>query len=134
RFRNPATILRILAYTNYHPGLIQHFCRELLKHLRQRRDPEPPFMIDHTDVEAVYRKFEVRDMIRQRFELTIRLDPRYEAISLAVAVEQLGSLDGFGSAYRADEIRTLVRSYWPQGFRQLGGDAFRGLLREMCGL
>ena len=31
------TVLRILSYTNYHPGLIQLFCHELLKRLQQRR-------------------------------------------------------------------------------------------------
>ena len=36
RFVDDATVLRVLSYTNYHPGLIQLFCQELLKRLHMR--------------------------------------------------------------------------------------------------
>ena len=80
RFDNPGTVLRILSYTNYHAGLIQLFCQELLKRLHSRQQqPYPPYSIAQSDVENVYLLPHVRAGIRERFDWTLALDPRYQA-------------------------------------------------------
>jgi hypothetical protein len=49
RFANDATVLRVLSYTNYHPGLIQLFCQELLKRLHMRTGSSlPPIVLSKT--------------------------------------------------------------------------------------
>ena len=51
RFGDDGAVLRILSYTNYHPGLIQYFCQELLKQLRNHSSTIlPPYQIQQEDV------------------------------------------------------------------------------------
>jgi len=135
RFDAPASVLRILSYTNYHPGLIQFFCQELLRRQHERRVAhDPPYTIAQSDVEAVYRMPEVRERIRERFDLTLALDGRYQAIAWALVQDQLALKDSFARAYEPNAIDRLARGWWPQGFADVGADQFRGLLDEMCGL
>lgn len=134
RFANSSLVLQILSYTNYHPGLIQLFCQELLKRLRQPLEAMPPYTIKQSDVEAVYRSQDVRDRIRERFDWTLALDPRYKAIAWTMVYDQTGARDGYSQVYSTADIIQLVREWWPGGFNQLGTDQLRALLDEMCGL
>ena len=133
RFDDAGTVLRILSYTNYHPGLIQLFCHELLKRLQQRRT-SPPYSIAQSDVEAVYRFPQVRDGIRDRFAWTLALDSRYEAIVWTMVLDQNGSQDGYAQSYAPAELLQLAREWWPKGFARVDSDQLRGLLEEMTGL
>ncbi len=75
RFKDAASVLRILSYTNYHPGLIQLFCQELLRFLyRKSSNAYPPHWVEDEDVEAIYRRSDVRDRIRERLDWTLALD------------------------------------------------------------
>ena len=133
RFDDAGTVLRILSYTNYHPGLIQLFCHELLKRLQQRRT-SPPYSIAQSDVEAVYRLPQVRDGIRDRFAWTLALDSRYEAIVWTMILDQKGSQDGYAQSYAPADLLQLAREWWPRGFARGDSDQLRGLLEEMTGL
>lgn len=133
--KNQAAMLGILAYTNSHPGLIQLFCHHLLNVLYERRPRSlGPVTITRQDIETVYRRREVQDGIRGRFEWTIRLDLRYKALAEIMVVEQLEERDGFSHAYSASELRELGQMYWPQAFNATPLDEFRGYLNEMVGL
>ena len=135
RFDGPGTILRILSYTNYHPGLIQLFCYELLKRLQQqRRNTSPPYSVTQDDVEAVYLLRPVRDGIRDRFNWTLGLDKRYQAIVWAMILEQIDIQGGYARAYAPANLLELARAWWPQGFDKVASDQLRGLLDEMEGL
>ena len=133
RFEDAGTILRILSYTNYHPGLIQLFCQELLKRLRQQ-STSPPYSIAQSDVEKVYLLPQVRDSIRERFDLTLALDLRYQAIVRAMILGQIDTRDGYAQAYAPADLLRLVREWWPKGFDKVDSDQLRGLLDEMRGL
>ncbi len=128
-----ATALLVLSYTNYHAGLIQLFCHELLKRLHDRAGT-PPYHIERADVEAVYRIPQVRHGIRDRLDWTLALRPHYQAVAWAIIADQMEMRDSFARAYAAGEILTLCRDWWPQGFASFGADEARGLLDEMCGL
>lgn len=133
RFEHEAIVLRILSYTNYHAGLIQIFCHELLKQLqRPQRADAPPFAISQRDVDSAY--LAVRNSIRNRFELTLNLDARYRAFALALIVDQLSSSEGFAQAYQASTALNHAQSWWPAGFEETSTDEAQGLLDEMCGL
>ena len=137
RFADDANVLRILSYTNYHPGLIQIFCQELLKRLHRRTDRSlPPYAIEQNDVEDVYRLPDVRERIRERFDWTLALDLRYQAIAWAMIFDQMGMEKGrdYTSVYPLGEILELVRYCWPQGFEGMTSDQLRSLLGELCGL
>lgn len=133
RFDTPGTVLRILSYTNYHPGLIQLFCDELLKRLRKQR-MSPPYPIAQSDAERVYLLPQVRDRIRDRFDWTLALDSRYQAIVWAMILDQTEQSDGYAQAYTPADLSALARGWWPKGFNKADSDQLRGLLDEMTGL
>ena len=128
------TDLRILSYTNYHPGLIQKFCHALLDRLNTRLRSSVPAPVTQADVEAVYHDPGVRAFIRDRFELTLALDARYQAIAWALVQEQTAYRDSFARAYEAPDILGMVAYWWPAEFDAVRSDYLRILLEEMCGL
>jgi len=130
-------VLHILSYTNYHPGLIQLFGSYLVEHLltKSNKRSRLPIPITRDDVEKVYRRKEVRDAIRERFALTLALDPRYEAITLALILEQWDDQNGFDKTYAPGKLRDLAATWWPQAFSgEVSPDRFKSYLEEMRGL
>lgn len=129
-----AAVLRILSYTNYHPGLIQLFCHELVKHLNGKpRTKLPPYTVDQATIESVYYK-DVRDGIRERFDWTLALDPYYQVIAWSIILDQLESHDGFSRTYSLAGVMRTVKDWWAAGFESVPRDELRSLLTEMCGL
>lgn len=128
-------IAHILSYTNYHPGLLQLFGQSLVEHLNQktRGHQQPPYSITRSDIEAVYRSSKVREIIKDRFNITLALDERYEAITLSLILEQWDEKNGFDRLFTSEELLKISREHWGAGF---GEDImiFRGFLEEMCGL
>lgn len=135
RFADETTVLKVLSYTNYHPGLIQYFCRELLHRLQtQRRSASPPYKVRLDDVDAVYRLPQTRAVIRERLDWTLALDSRYQCIAWAMIHEQKETPDSYARAFSVAELQKLAREWSPQGFNDLDLEALRGLLGEMVGL
>jgi len=129
----PKAVLRILSYTNYHPALIQNFCSELIRLVRSR-DQKPPYTIKLKDVEAVYRRPEVRQFMRERFEWTVALNARYEALVYSMIYEQLDNEDGYRRDFAASEILDIVLNYWREGFVDVSLNEMKSLLVELEGL
>jgi hypothetical protein len=135
RFVDNSSALRILSYTNYHPGLIQLFCQELLKRLHGGPGKLlPPYFVDQKDVEAIYLISDVRERIRERLDWTLALDMRYQTIAWALIEDQMQVKDSYARPYSPGEILKLVRFWWEKGFKAIGTDQLVGLLNEMCGL
>ena len=133
RFASEGVILSVLSYTNYHPGLVQLFCYELVKRLqRTLEEGGPPHTIRQNDVEAVY--LYVRDQIRERLELTLRLDKRYQAIAWSMILDQMESEGSYAGSYSPRALLSLSKENWPKGFDSTQTDEMRSLLDEMCGL
>ena len=129
------TALRILSYTNYHPGLIQLFCQELLSLLQTKyKRSLPPYFVSQELVESVYRKSDVYNSIKERFDWTLALDPRYQAIAWSLIVDQMDARDSYAQSYSTAEILELTKYYWPQGFNETDISTMRGLLDELVGL
>lgn len=140
RFDPPSLVQRVLAHTNYHPSLIQLFCFDLVDYMlrsaRVNQDRTPPFMITEAAIAQVYRRVELLRKMRERFDWTLDLDPRYRAIGYTFAYLQLAgdlendSIDGL----RPRDVLSHVRAVWAEGFRATNEDELGGLLEEMCGL
>jgi hypothetical protein len=137
--------VRILSHANSYPSLIQLFCRELLNHLGARRRglagrrAPLPVNIGPSDVDDAFRSAELRERIRQSFDLTLNLDPRYRVIALSLAwilAQKRGIDTVLGTAYASvSELRSAVLEVWPGGFSEdPSQDTFRALLDEMVGL
>jgi hypothetical protein len=138
RFESPDLVTRILSQTNYYPSLIQLYGKQLVKFLTSQSsiNDGPPYTITSRNVEEVYQSKSLREDIRQRFNLTIQLDQRYEVIAYVVA---LGTLEDDGAAmtqgFSVDWIREQALAWWLDGFRESATeDLFLALLDEMVGL
>ena len=130
-------ITRILARTNYYPHLIQIYGSALVKSMAKRVSEIPPYDIPEELIDATYSiNTNLREDFRQRFRLTLQLDPRYEVIAYTVAWEcnQHDAVLFEGLDYR--KIDEDSRVWWPKGFEDVEPrtDRFRSLLDEMEGL
>jgi hypothetical protein len=132
---DPSLIAHILSYSNYHPGLLQLFGQFLVDHLNQKSygNLHPPYAITRSDIEAVYRITKVRETIRNRFNITLELDERYEAITLSLILEQWDEKNGFDRLFSPEDLLKIARGYWIAGFSE-DITVFKGFLEEMCGL
>jgi len=138
RFKPESLVDRILAYTNSHPSLIQLFCHALLEALEQRKfshiENTPPYTIDEDLIAQIYRSTALGRKMRDRFDWTLDLDPRYRVLGYVIAfLEQESHFDESG-AIPAYEALSWARDFWPAAFREANEDEVVGLLDEMKGL
>ena len=133
--QTPSGVLRILSYTNSHPGLIQIFCEKLLDQLMKRvTNGKLPYHITQRDIEDIYRLADMRERIRERFDWTLALDPRYKAIAWSLIIEQLSARQNFARAFSSQEIAAIAASYWDKAFGDIKEEELAGLLEEMKGM
>lgn len=142
RFESVDLPMRILSHTNYYPSLLQLFCKRLLDHLTNTKvtpfdsRTSPPYVITSRHVEDAYQSRELRKAIRDRFQWTLNLDPRYRLLALCIALgsyedRSVALVDGFTVAH----VREQALRWWPAGFSEDRSiDAFRTILDEMIGL
>jgi len=139
-FESRALVIRILAQTNYYPSLIQLYCSHLLRHMlsqiaSRQRVNGPRYIVTDRDIEQVYSSDALRDEIRAKFRLTLQLDPRYEVVAYAMALDLLRSRYSQTDGMPWQTIRQSGAMYWwPEGFRDTSELDFRVLLDEMVGL
>ncbi|SDN23105.1 hypothetical protein SAMN05216517_10958 [Janthinobacterium sp. OK676] len=139
-FDDRSLVMRVLAQTNYYPSLIQLYCTQLLRHLREtklkRRDVAGPrFKIQETDIESVFSGRPLREAIRSKFRLTLQLDARYEVIAYAIGLEALTR--GYDHVKGIDWRsiwQDCANSWWPEGFATTSERDFLALLEEMVQL
>ncbi|MCE4553799.1 AAA family ATPase [Pelomonas cellulosilytica] len=139
-FESKSLVIRILAQTNYYPSLIQLYCSQLLRNMlnqvagRQRLQG-PRYAVTDSDIEQVYSSDALRDEIRAKFRLTLQLDPRYEVLAYAMALDLLRDRYSQSDGMHWQTIHQAgALHWWPQGFRDTGELDFQVLLDEMVGL
>ena len=132
-FQEMTTVNRILAYSNNHPGLIQLFCHYLIEHLnvqvKNDRIDMPGYEITERDIEQTYQSKAIREGIVDRFNLTLRLDPRYRVLVYGFILENI-KLNHFN----VKEAKDIGDRYWPEEFRGMSTTKLRAILEEMVGL
>ena len=133
KFESDNLITRILLWTNYFPSLIQLFGDALVTHMRERATRHFPQVISSEDLQTVINRDQFRERIRERFIWTLQLDPRYEVVAYAMALELRGEENAFTHGLSIRQILYCVRDYWPEGFDTPTRE-FETLLQEMCGL
>jgi hypothetical protein len=135
-FSSPELVWRLLLFTNYQASLVQIVCEALVRHLQDRPLPEGGgrVIIEDVDVDAIYAKSEVRNLIAQRFRWTINLDSHYRVIALVVALNSLDAAPG--EAFSVNDLREQCEVFWPEGFATgtVSGKEFHRYLDEMVGL
>lgn len=141
RFKSQDLINRIMAHTNYQPSLIQLFCDALISYLvdpnKQIFDVKssPPYIIEENHVDEVYSSTNLRKNIRDRYVLTLNLDPRYRVIANVLAYGALEDEETHRSGFDIPWITEEANHWWSRGFADSQSvDDLRGLLDEMVGL
>jgi hypothetical protein len=137
RFADSSLSLTILSHTNYQASLIQLFCRELVQHLSQATfdwKGSPPWVITPHHIDEVYLTDRLWREIRQRFELTLNLDPRYRLLAFCAAYLTLTRPEIQKAGMTHQELFIQAKGYWSTGFKDAAEDEVRGLVDEMEGL
>lgn len=136
RFSSSDSVVRIAAETNYYPALVQQFCKELLRDLRENNSQsELPYTVGPEVVDRVFDSKETRGRIRNLFNWTIQLDPRYEFLTYLIAQQSFDNDNSWPRSVPIDEIRTAALREWRQGFDSDPSFwTFQVLLEEMVGL
>jgi hypothetical protein len=98
----------------------------------------PPYIVASEHVEKAFRKNDLRDLIRNRFLITLDLDPRYKIIALVIALKTLEFREQpqtTENGFSVEWIRNEALGWWGEkGFQDRSFEAFRTLLDEMIGL
>jgi hypothetical protein len=134
RLADPDLAWRLLAFTNYQPGLVQIVCDRLITEMQSApvAAGSPPITIRAQDVQKVIDDRGVRTQVAERFRLTISLEDRYRVMALVLAYKSLS--DSFMVTYRPDVLLSECAYWWPEGFATMDMRAFQRYLEEMEGL
>jgi hypothetical protein len=127
--------MQVLSYTNYHPGLIQLFCKKLLENVYSRRTPPAvPYELSSDEIESA--KLAVREVMRDRFNLTLGVDKNnyYRVIACTVILDQLANTESTARLYSPRTLLAMAREAWPAAFNSMSEESFRAKLAEMLGM
>ena len=126
--------VHIQAGTNYYPSLIQLYGASLVEYLRNTPERPFPYAVNLDDIQAVFERNKLRETIRERFDLTLQLDPRYEVIAYAMAFEFQGAEgERISDGILGRTIQQYATGWWEDGF-DIPDKEFDTLLEEMEGL
>lgn len=137
-YTDPNLAFSVLARVNYYPSLVQVFCQAVIENagkLQRQSGSGPYWKLGRTELfeGAIWRS--INDEIQTRFQVTLELDWRYEAIAKVIAL--------FGSegpewntrilrtGVSATDIHEMVMGFWPDGIEPLSRNDFQVLLEEM---
>jgi hypothetical protein len=138
RFENDSLVYRVLSLTNYHPSLIQLFCSALVQQIQgdwTQKQTLPPLTVTESFIDRVYRRAELRESIKKRFDWTLDLDKRYRVIGYTMALlESLGAMEGPGEGIMVSQVLPDLQHWWPDAFLSLDPDTVESLMTEMVGL
>ncbi|MXP63908.1 DUF3893 domain-containing protein [Roseomonas sp. M0104] len=139
RFENQEDIWAVLSNINYYPVLAQTFCQNLLDDIARdaARSQKHDWVISSRTVRRVLESESVGKSIQEKFELTIKLDPRYELITYVIAIHELQSREegSVTEGLTLAEVQNLAMSYWPKGRALVNRlQTVEALLDEMEGL
>ena len=126
----------ILAYVNHYPSLVQTFCKRLLTFLHQRNQTlgeGPLWKIPHELLFKGEGFDEIRQDIREKFQLTLNLDPRYALIAnvLGLLRNDIGDERVLRTGLSPAEIRDEAHKHWPSNIQTIDYASFKTLLDEL---
>jgi len=127
-FDSPLLMNRILVETNRHPGLIHIVCHELIQTLSARHDRRiGSITITADDIEQIRKDPLIRQLICDRFDITLNLDLRYKLIAYSLIAQST-------SSFSPSRAKAIVEEWAPQLFEPMTEAQFEAFLDELCGL
>lgn len=128
-------ISQILATTNYFPGLIQLYCKKMIESMRvldyadYNQTTTPPYVITDTHIKKVLSDSNFLAEIRDKFEITLRLDSYYYLIALLIG--WLDSCKPSANGYRAAELLDKAAEWDLRALIGLTAEQIGALLEEL---
>ncbi|SDF02946.1 hypothetical protein SAMN04488105_111118 [Salipiger thiooxidans] len=144
RFQSMEAVEEILAWANYYPSLVQEYAKGLLASMHGQgsgkayrlSDDGPLWTIPTGDLFTHRGYHQIETRIREKFHLTLDLDPRYALVAYTLArlnaegFEHKSLVSGFTPAELLDE----AAAFWPRTAEQPSQAAFEALLEELFDL
>lgn len=100
-----ALITHILAATSYFPGLIHLYCQKLIEAMKvnyanYNESETPPYIVNNSHIQKVLADPEFRNAIKNKFEITLALDPVYHMTALLMALldDEKANPEGYTAA------------------------------------
>ncbi|MFJ2484801.1 hypothetical protein [Pseudomonas sp. NPDC087639] len=127
-FESPLLMNRILVETNRHPGLIHIVCHELIQTLNARHNRRVGSVtITAEDIEQIRKDPNIRQLICDRFDITLNLDLRYKLIAYSLISQST-------SSFSPSRAKLIVQEWAPHIFEPMTDAQFEAFLDELCGL
>ena len=143
-FESIQAVEEILTWANYYPSLVQEYMKGLLSTMHgvgsgktYKLPVEGPLWLIPTETLFAHHGFNhIKSRIRDKFHLTLNLDPRYALVAYTLA----------RLIYEGDERRALISGlspkllmeeaeiYWPKNSESPTPPAFEALLEELFDL
>lgn len=138
-YADPNLAADMLARMNYYPSLVQVFGRQIVESFGRRPRPGidgPRWRLDRGSLFEGAAAERIAEQIRDRFQLTLNLDVRYDCIARSIALHRLESVGGsnevLAQGLRAGEIRRIT--HWPKVLPEPAMADFEELLEELVDL
>jgi len=138
-YTDPGLASDMLARMNYYPSLVQVFGRQIVESFGRRPRPGsegPRWTLDRESLFEGAAAEGIADQIRDRFQLTLNLDVRYDCIARSIALHRFEATGGdsqvLAQGLTAAEIRRAT--YWPKALAQPAMTDFEELLEELVDL
>ena len=128
----------ILANTNYFPGLIHFYCAKLIEVLKDYPGYDvnntPPYEVNETHIKRVLADPEFNHQIKEKFEITLKLDADNYYHIIAVIMAYCSYNENNGDGYSVDDIYRIAQEYCIEKIQKLGTDKLEVLMDELCEL
>ena len=136
-FDPPHLVRGVLARANYYPSLLQIYGAALVHRLSRPAIPRTAARLPNIGrevVEGTHRSRDLQEQIRRRFEWTLQLDSKYEAIAYATAWICRDDPRVLQDGVAQERILDDVHQWWQAGFKDVGPSRLRALLEELVEL
>ena len=137
RFDPPHLVRGVLARANYYPSLLQIYGASLVNEMSRTASPRTAARLPniHRDLlDGIHRSRQLQEQIRHRFEWTLQLDSKYEAIAYATAWMCRDDPRILHDGADEERIFDDVGQWWRAGFKGIDRSRLVALLEEMAEL
>ncbi len=130
----------IFASANYFPGLIQLYCAKLVEAMRKGdyagydERNTPPYEVQESHIKKVLADKGFMEQIREKFDITLRLDDDDYYHIIALLVAHLYHQNGYMSGYTSEEVHEEGRSLGIYKIEELSLNKLTALMEELCEL
>lgn len=140
-YAEPGLALGVLSRVNYYPSLVQVFCKIAIETAAKSsalQGGAPPWTLGREQLFEGRAAQNLTREIRERFDVTIRLDMRYELVAKALALHMADSVEGNSAVLReglgVSHITGLVQVWWPKSIEVPRLGDIEAVLAEMVDL